>query len=156
MHLSRGDSVQAEAGSRRSACCFSAVTGAGSSDTDGFLQWCVGCAPPTSSPGRADWGDQPRFYCGSQTVWLGAEKKSPVPPRHTLQTLSVPLLWSGGICANELSGGEAQRLEGDCCACKVQTLGAAQPWKPSQRSSTIWRSQACLCVPVCVRVCVCA
>lgn len=51
----------------------------------------------------------------------------------------------------ERSGGEAQRLEGDCCACKVQTLGAARPWTPSRRSSCVWRSQVCRCVRKCVR-----
>lgn len=92
-----------------------------------------------------------RFYCGSQTVWLEAGGKKPCPTAPHSSDAVGALLWTGGICANERSGGEAQRLEGDCCACKVQTLGAAPPWTPSQRSSTIWRSQACQCVRECVR-----
>lgn len=74
------------------------------------------------------------------------EKKSAVPPRHTLQTLSLPCSCAGGggRCANGRSRGDARRLEGDCCACEVQTLGAARPCTP--RSSTIWRSQAWQCV----------
>lgn len=142
MHVSRNDSVQAEAGSCSSACCLSPVTGAVSSDTDGFLQWCVGRAPPASSPGRAERGDQPRFFCGSQAVRQGEEKKKPGPTApHSSEAVGA-LLWTGGICANERSRGEAQRLEGDCCACKVQTLGAARPW-----SDAVWKKECYLTQP---------
>lgn len=142
MHVSRNDSVQAEAGSCSSACCLSPVTGAVSSDTDGFLQWCVGRAPPASSPGRAERGDQPRFFCESQTVRLGEEQKKPGPTApHSSEAVGA-LLWTGGICADEWSRGEAQRLEGDCCACKVQTLGAARPW-----SDAVWKKECYLTQP---------
>lgn len=57
----------------------------------------------------------------------GEEKKKPGPTAAHPSEAVGALLWTGRICANERSRGEAQRLEGDCCAYRVQTLGAARP-----------------------------
>ncbi|KAK9535262.1 hypothetical protein VZT92_007653 [Zoarces viviparus] len=60
----------------------------------------------------------------------GDEADSPAVPLRPAKTTATD---------RDRAGGESQRLEGDCCACKVPTLGAARVCarSPVKRSATL-------------------
>lgn len=110
---------------------------------------------------------------GRSLLWLSeaaskprasTDMKKPEAPGLLVKSLqSVWEVWSRQIasvlhnsgCAAlesraERSGGESQRLEGDCCACEVPTLGAARRCEWS-KSEDKWHSfDAARCPGACV------